>query len=455
MPDIIAPVIPEYITVHLGPPGSDAENVTVPFIDYIKNVASSEIYPTWPDSALRANIYAIISFALNRVYTEYYRSRGYDFDITNSTQYDQAFVPDRDIFENISDLVDELFNNYIVRGGNIEPLFARFCSGKNRQCDGLSQWGTVDLAEQGLTPYEILQIYYGDDINLVMNAPIADISESYPGNPLKLGDAENNVKLIQTWLNRISRNYPAIPKIAEENGIFGVDTEASVRKFQEVFDLPQTGEVDKSTWYRIRQLYNGVKGLSELVSEGITIDEASVPFVPELTVGMSGEPIRVIQYYLNVIAYFNPALELIPISGVYDPATVNAVENFQRFYGLPVTGIVDDATWDMLSKIYVDTIASVPPGIEGEYAKIYPGYYISQGMEGQAVTDLQTYLNLLGRVFPELPELPVTGYFGEQTRAAVTEFQRLFGLVPTGAVGPVTWYSITNEYNALKDQGIR
>ena len=162
--NIDRPVIPETITVHLGAPDQAAENVTIPFAEYIKNVASSEIYPTWPEAAIRANILAQISFALNRIYTEHYPSQGYDFDITNNTQYDQNFVRNRDIFENISQIVDDIFNDYVVRQGSIEPLFTQYCNGTTSTCDGLSQWGTVDLADQGLIPYEILQYYFGDDI---------------------------------------------------------------------------------------------------------------------------------------------------------------------------------------------------------------------------------------------------------------------------------------------------
>ena len=300
MPETLTPVIPQNITVHLGPPSSSAENVTVNFVDYIKNVASSEIYPTWPEEALRANIYAIISFALNRIYTEWYPSRGYDFDITNSTAFDQAFVPNREVFQNISLIVDEIFNNYVVRQGEVQPLFTQFCNGTTSQCAGLSQWGTVDLAESGLTAYEILQSYYGPNIGIVENAPIAEIEESYPGVPLRLGDSGNNVKIIQTELNRISQNYPAIPKIAEENGVFGVDTQAAVRKFQEVFGLDPTGEVDKSTWYKIKRYYVGVKNLSDLVGEGVSISEAQVPFPTQLREGSQGIGVRTIQYYLNI-----------------------------------------------------------------------------------------------------------------------------------------------------------
>ena len=453
MPEALLPIIPENITVHLGPPGSNARNVTVNFIDYIKNVASSEIYPTWPENALRANIYAIISFALNRVYTEWYPSRGYNFDITNSTQFDQAFVPDREIYENISIIVDEIFNDYVVRQGSVVPLFTAFCNGTTSTCNGLSQWGTVNLAEQGLTPFSILQNYYGQDINIVENAPVGTTGETYPGVPIELGDSGNNVRILQIQLNRIAQNYPAIPKIANVNGVFGVDTEASVKKFQEIFNLPQTGSVDKSTWYRIKQYYTGVKSLSDLASEGITLEEATVPFATELAQGNSGIDVRTLQYYLSIIAYFNGALEPVPLGGVFDSATVAAVERFQEFYGLPVTGIVDTATWNVIDRIYTETVAALPSGYQGENAKLYPGYFLSIGMRGENVTDLQTYLNLISQNIPEVHEIPITGYFGEQTENAVKIFQRLFGIPDSGAVGPVTWYQIALQYDFFKNGG--
>ena len=449
MPEVLTPIIPEYITVHLGPPDSNAQNVTVPFIDYVKNVASSEIYPTWPENALRANIYAIISFALNRVYTEYYRARGYDFDITNSTQFDQAFVPDREIFENIGYIVDQIFNNYVVRQGNIQPLFTAFCNGTTSTCAGLSQWGTVQLAEEGQTPFSILQTYYGNDIGIVENAPVGFTTESYPGVPIKEGDAGNNVRILQTELNRIARNYPAIPKIEKENGIFGVDTTESVRKFQEIFSLPQTGEVDKSTWYKIKQYYNGVKGLADLSSEGISVAEATVPFANEVSAGMSGIPVTTVQYYLSIIAYFNGALEPVPRSGTFGPETVAAVERFQEFYGLPVTGIVDNATWNTITKIYTETVASLPQGYQGNNAKLYPGFFLTKGMRNQSVSDLQTYLQLIAENIPEIPSVSVTGYYGDQTEAAVSAFQRLYGIDVSGAAGPVTWATIANQYDAF------
>ena len=175
--NIDTPVVPEYITVHLGLPDQPAENVRVPFVAYIKNVASSEIYPNWPESAIHANILAQISYAMNRIYTEYYRSRGYDFDITSTTQYDQKFILNRDIFENISQIVDHIFNDYVVKQGTVQPYFTQYCNGTTSTCPGLSQWGTVGLARQGLVPYEILQHFYGDDINIVFNLSLIHISE--------------------------------------------------------------------------------------------------------------------------------------------------------------------------------------------------------------------------------------------------------------------------------------
>ena len=449
MATVNTPVIPQNITVHLGSPDANAKNVTVNFVDYIKNVASSEIYPTWPDAAHRANIYAIISYALNRIYTEWYPSRGHDFDITNSTAFDQAFVPDREIFENIGQIVDDIFNDYVVRQGEVQPLFTQFCNGTTSRCDGLSQWGTVDLARAGLTPYKILQNYYGQDIGIVENAPVADIEASYPDVPLRIGDFGNNVKIIQTELNRIARNYPAIPKISEENGIFGIDTQKAVQKFQQIFGLTPTGEVDKPTWYKIKQYYVGVKGLSELVGEGVTISEAQIPFSTQLREGSQGEGVKTVQYYLNILAYFNSNLTPPPLDGVYGATTTNAVRIFQSFYGLPVTGIVNTATWNVLNRIYSETVEFLPEGYTGGFAKLYPGYLLSEGMSGENVRDLQSYLSVISQNLAAIPAVAVTGYFGEQTRAAVTAFQEAFGINPTGAVGAVTWNTIAKQYDFL------
>jgi len=228
MPVPLVPYIPDYITVHLGAPDEPAENVIVSFPDYIKNVASSEIYPTWSEDAIYANIYAQISYALNRVYTEYYRSRGYDFNITSSTAYDQKFIKGRNIYENIDRIVDSIFTSYIRRVGFVEPLAAKYCNGTTVTCEGLSQWGSEELARQGYSYIDILKYYYGDNIEIVTNAPIAGIVSLYPGRPYRIGDTGGSVTLIQQFLNEISNDYPLIPKINPVDGIFGEDTENAV-----------------------------------------------------------------------------------------------------------------------------------------------------------------------------------------------------------------------------------
>ena len=258
----VTPYVPQRITVHLGAPSADAQNVTVSFIDYVKNVASSEIYPTWEESALRANILAIVSFALNRIYTEYYPSRGYNFNITASTAYDQKFIKGRNFFDSVSELVDELFDDYIRRQGYVEPLAARFCNGTTSQCDGLSQWGSEALAQDGHSSVEILKNYYGPDIELVVNAPVQDIQYSYPGAPMRLGDRSGDIRIAQFALNRIAQAYPAIPKISSVDGIFGPDTRDAVLAAQRRFGLPGTGIVNYNTWEAIYNQFIGIENTS-------------------------------------------------------------------------------------------------------------------------------------------------------------------------------------------------
>ena len=344
MPTVI-PFVPKNITVHLGPPSSDAQNVTVPFIDYVKNVASSEIYPTWEPAALRANILAIVSFALNRVYTEFYRSRGYPFDITSSTAYDQYFVNGRSYFDNVSRIVDELFNDYLRRPGFVEPLAAKFCNGTTVTCAGLSQWGSQELAQQGLNSTQILRNYYGD-VEIVPDAPIRGNQQSYPGTPLRQGSRGPFVTVIQTELNRISRNYPAIPRIPEVDGIFGPKTEAAVRKFQEVFDLEADGVVGKSTWYALVRLYTAVLSLSELRSQGQQFYAIDWAYPAGLQQGARGDKVRHLQYMLSVLSEFIPSIPEVRTDGVFGPATRNAVIAAQGWFGLPLTGVVDEETWD-------------------------------------------------------------------------------------------------------------
>ena len=440
------PYIPEMITVHLGPPDSAAQNVTVPFQDYIKNVASSEIYPTWPENALRANIYAQISFALNRIYTEYYRSRGYDFDITNSTAIDQSFVNGREIFENIGHIVDEIYTDYIRRQGSVEPLFAQYCNGTTVTCEGLSQWGTVDLAERGMTPYEILTYYYGDDIDINRDTPIRPVTGTGPRRPLRPGDSGTDIRLVQLRLNRISENYPSIPKIYPVNGIYTYEMRDSVFEFQRIFDLAEDAVIGNATWYKIQQIYNGVKRLNELNSEGLTLSDISSQYPEELYEGLTGNYVRVVQYYLAVIGENIDTVPEIAVDGIYGPQTAEAVRAFQREYGLPVTGVVDAPTWNTAYKVYRGIVESTPQYYTGVPAAPYPGFILSIGMQGNEVRLLQEYLSKLSEVYDEIPPINVDGVFGAATRDAVIAAQRLFGLPVTGLVEVFTWDEIVNAY---------
>ena len=385
MPTVI-PYVPKNITVHLGAPSSNAENVTVPFIDYVKNVASSEIYPTWEPAALRANILAIVSFALNRVYTEFYRSRGYPFDITSSTAYDQYFVNGRSYFDNVSRIVDELFNDYLRRPGFVEPLAAKFCNGTTVTCAGLSQWGSQELAQQGLNSTQILRNYYGD-VEIVPDAPVRGAQQSYPGTPLRLGSRGPFVTVIQTELNRISRNYPAIPRIPEVDGIFGPKTEAAVRKFQEIFDLDADGVVGKATWYALVRLYTAVLSLSELRSQGQQFYAVNWAYPQGLQQGARGDKVRHLQYMLSVLSEFIPQIPELTQDGIFGPNTRNAVIAAQSWLGLPQTGVVDEATWDEL----YDQFAGIEnrtlrsdvtfPGTPGTTLRQFPGEGLQPGKQ--------------------------------------------------------------------------
>ncbi|MDE6713257.1 MAG: LysM peptidoglycan-binding domain-containing protein [Lachnospiraceae bacterium] len=360
-------VIPNPITVHLGAPSASASNVQVSFPDYVKNVASSEIYPTWPEAALTANIYAIITFALNRVYTEWYRSRGYSFDITNNTAYDQYFVYGRPIYDSISRIVDRIFNEYVRRQGQNAPYFTSFCNGTTTTCSGLSQSGTVTLADRGLTPIQILRSYYPDDIEIAETNIVTGVLSSYPGSPLKTGSTGLNVQTVQTYLNRIRRNYPAIPAITDEAGTFGNSTKNAVAKFQSIFGLQSDGIVGKSTWYKLSSLYSSVTRLAELDSEGDTLGIGTVPPSSILRQGSRGQDVITLQYLLNVISEYYPGITAPAQDGIFGSGTRQAVIDFQETMQLSPDGTVGPLTWQALYKVYQGIVQNIPPtGSEGD-----------------------------------------------------------------------------------------
>ncbi len=439
------PTIPESVTVHLGKADEAADNVTVSFRDYIKNVASSELYPNWPVDALKANILAQINFTLNRIYNEWYRSRGYNFDITSSPEVDQTFIPDREIYEVISQLVDELFNTYFTKGDQVQPLFATYCDGKKTMCEGLSQWGSVDLAREGKSPQEILKYYYGDDLNFFYNAELEDRTQSYPGYPVELGIAGDMVLEIKRELNRISQNYPAIPIIEDETYYFTPDAVESVKVFQEVFNLPVTGIVDLATWYKIKYIYNSVKKISDLYSEGISIDEATKEFPKELKYGDTGIFLAPLTYYLQAISFFNPNIPFLKVSeGVFDNNLKTMVIAFQRYNKLPETGVVDNNTWIKIKDAYQDIINRLPNDYVQYENLFFPGRNLLFGMMGNDVRRLQMFLYMICLKTKSIPGVRVNGMFDDLTRSSVKSLQRRFNLEDTGVVNASTWKRIVD-----------
>lgn len=443
------PTVPRQITVHLGAPNANAENITLPFNEYIKNVASSEIYPTWPKEAIIANILAQISFTLNRIYTEYYRSRGYDFDITSTTQYDHAFKKNGEIFSNISQTVDEIFNNYIVRDGNIEPLFAQFCDGVRTQCGGLSQWGSVELANSGMNALEILKSYYGNNISLVNDAPVGENIPSYPGTPLSREDFGEEVYRIKIQLNRIGKNYPAIPRIPYTNAAFDAPTEEAVKAFQKIFNLTPDGIVGKSTWYKIKEIYAGVKRLNELAGEGLTITEAQRVYPKALVPGTAAEAVRTVQYYLSFLSFFFENIDFVPLTGVFDAETEKAVRAFQETYGLTADGIVGRQTWNKLTSVYNDIVSTLPADYQTVLGTVFPGKMLVLGDSGDSVRIIQENLNNISEYDPAVPKVNVTGVYDDATLSAVAVLQAQIGREATGAVDPIIWSEIITRGSGI------
>ncbi len=448
LPDV---VIPNNIIVHLGAPNEEAQNVEVPFIDYLKNVGSSELYATWPEDSLRANIHAQISFALNRLYTEKYRSEGKNFDITGLPAYDQAYYPENQIHESIEKIVDEIFNIYIRREGRKEPFISQFCNGTTSTCDGLLQWGTVDLANDGYNPINILKYYYPSDIELVQSFVFEDIEESYPGYALKIGSKGDDVEVIQNQLTRITGDYSALPLIKDEKGTFGESTENTVKSFQNIFGLQSTGIVDKSTWYRISEIYYAVKKLGELNSEGELIGVPSNAPTTTVQRGERGSDVILLQFLLNYISTFFDVVPSVIQTGFFGTGTENSIKEFQRNFGLDPTGIVDSKTWDRMYEVYDSILESVEiPDSMIDYPP-YAGELLREGSRGDDVLIIQQYLSEISKVYSDIPDLIVDGIFGSGTKRSVVAFQNQFGLVADGIVGEQTWNKIMEIHSALDE----
>lgn len=457
--------IPEKIKVHMGKPKESGKNVYVPFPEYIKNVASGEVYPTWDTECLKANIYAQISFALNRIYTEYYPSRNYDFDITSSPAYDQIYTEGRNIFENISDIVDDIFNVYIVRKGYKEPLASSYCDGKNVTCKGLSQWGSLALAQDGKNALEILKYYYGD-VELKTAENIQGIEYSFK-ETLKEGSEGENVKILQNQLNAISANYPSIPKIPVESGVFDEFTKNAVIAFQNKFSLKADGVAGKSTWYKISYIYTAVRRLALLNSLGETTDVPPSPPEEILEFGSSGVNVSLLQLLLGEISEYYDSVGYVESDGIFGRNTKNSLEDFQRTFGLDINGKTDIRTWQTLYDVYEGIVnkVHVPPQPQPNVPEItacdlpptvtkkYPGSIIKIGARGENVRMIQEYLDYIALSLDRygkknaLKIIMPDGKFGTDTKTAVEAFQRRYGLADDGIVGKDTWNMIVKVYN--------
>ena len=436
------PIVPNNITVHLGAPDEAARNITVPFTSYISNVAASELYPTWPINALTANIYAIISFAMNRIYNEWYRSKGYNFDITSSPIYDQAYTLNGPTYENIDDIVDNIFNNYVVKGNQVQPYFTTYCDGRVKTCNGLSQWGSVSLANQGKNVLEILKNYYGNDISIKYDAPVGDTGEGYPGYEVGLGSFGNPVLLIQRDLRRIRQNYPAIPDIATTQGIYDQSTVDAVKKFQQIFSIPITGVVDKATWYKIKYVYNSVKKLGDLYSEGLTPDEVTFLYEDELNYGDTGLDVQYIHYYLDAIAFLDKDIPRLQTNAIYNNNTITMVKAFQEKYKLPVTGVFTYNDFKVLKEAYNNILKSFPSEYKDYVNELYPDYFLTRGTTGNDVRRFQKFLLAICRYDHSIPGVRVNGIFDELTENSVKKLQQDYGFEINGIVGPLLWRKV-------------
>ena len=436
------PIVPNMVTIHLGAPNEAARNITVPFTEYISNVASSELYPTWPSNALTANIYAIISFAMNRIYNEWYRSKGYNFDITSSSVYDQAYVENRSTYENINNIVESIFNNYVVKGNQVQPYFTRYCDGRKTTCDGVSQWGSVALANQGKSALDILKYYYGNDISIKYNAPVGDNKGGYPGYEIGFGDAGNPVIAIQRDLKRIRQNYPAIPNITTNLGIYNEETEAAVKKFQEIFTLPVTGVVNKATWYKIKYIYTSVKKLSDLYSEGISKSEATFLYTDEVKYGDTGIEVQYIHYFLDAIAFLDPDIPRLPTNSIYNNNSITMVKAFQEKYGLPVTGIFTYSDWNVLRDVYDSLLTTFNSEYKDYIDELYPDYFLTKGSSGDDVRRFQKFLLAICRFDKSIPGVRVNGIFDDLTEQSVRKIQKDYGFEINGIVGPLLWKKV-------------
>ena len=394
---------------------------------------------SWPEEALRANIIAQVSLALNRIWTEWYPSRGYSFNITGSPGYDQAYVNGRTVFAVMERLTAELFNTFVQRSGDAEPYFTEYCDGKTVTCPGMKQWGTVDRAREGMNALQILRYYYGNRVQLVTTDNIAAIPSSYPGSPLRRGSTGTNVRILQKQLSRIAKDYPSFGKPAV-TGTFDEATENSVKKFQKQFSLTADGVVGQRTWNALYAAW--VDAQSDL---GGTAWPGTA-----LRRGAAGMEVRLVQFWLRLAADNYSALRTVTVDGSYGAATVSAVEAFQTLFGLTSDGVVGRSTWNKLKEVGLAVANKIVA------ANVAPGQFTTTtraGSSGTAVRAVQYYLRRLAAYYSDVPRVAVDGKFGAATTRAVKAWQSRAGLTADGVVGRLTFQSLYDAAQALEASG--
>lgn len=401
--------LPQSVTVHMGKPEEAAEEITVPFPEYLKNTASAEIAPTLPEQTIRRRVSLLLQFALNRIGGRFYRGRGYAFDITGLPQYDRKFNKHGRTYQNVNQIVEEVLNGMVS-----VPLYGT----------GRGEGG---------------------------GAPAAANAQAYPGYPLEEGSSGPPVQTVQLELNRVAENYPAIPKIPEADGNFGKDTAAAVRRFQEISGLALDGIVGRDTWHKLRHIYNGIRRLSGLIYEGKRLGETGKPLTAELKEGASGSDVGEAQYHINVVAYFYPEVPSVALDQYYGPKTETAVKAFQKLSYLVEDGVVGQNTWYSMGSSCGNIMGCVSGCLSEGYIKNcaadYPGYTLSAGMENGDVARLQQYLIGISQYYGTIPLIEKTGVFDEATAAAVAALQEQNGIAPSGTVDEATWNMIAWRYD--------
>jgi len=455
LPDV---TIPSNIRVHLGRRETPSQIVSVPFIDYIKNVTSHEIFDHWPEQTIIANVYCIVSLTLNRIFTEFYRKQGFNFDITSTTHLDQKYVHGGIIGSRISAVVDRIFNHYLAIIGHKEPFLALYNDGTTVNIPGrLSQWGSFFDGQAGMQAWQIIRKYYSQGLELRICDNFDGILESYPGRTLRQGDSGDAVRTMQLYLNGVLGFYTNVI-INPVNGVFGASTRNAVLVAQQAWGLPQTGEIDRRTWYEISRRFAIRRAIWEMHSQGIRIGIGTVPPTQIVRLGDPVNPgntaisslIVKLQFLLDFILMYYPQIPFVPQTGRFDQLTNTGVRAFQALFGLAVDGIVGPITWRTLYNVYWGIMENAPipqPPTQPPPTEIppFPGN-LSVGSSGANVRLVQEAINKIAPNHPgRLWILTVDGGFGNMTRDAIFTFQSIFGLPITGVVDQITWDRLMQE----------